>query len=385
MNKLLYKQLLPLLVIIFVFTELGVRWWPGEPREFVLHADSETSPTETAAPRYHQQFISFSETPVVHAPAIAQRNDGKLIAVWYGGSREGAKNVGIYQTIIDPQNNHALSPPRQITTRLQTQQDSWRYIRKLGNPIIHRLADGHLMLVYVSVSYGGWAASSLNIRFSTDDGQTWGAARRLVTSPFLNISTLVKGTPIDFSNGDIGIPVYHEFFGKFGELLILDAEGKVKDKRRMSWGRDSIQPVIAALDSRRAIALLRDSGEVNQRIASSMTTDGGQHWTTPTPLQLPNPNAAIALGRDKRQALLVVFNNDAEERYDMSLALSTDAGKNWRIVHAFDKGIPEKGKKFEFSYPYLIRDTQGGFHLVYTWHKKRIKYVHFNQAWLDTL
>lgn len=380
MNSYLFKRLFPLLLIIFVFTELGVRWWPGKPREFVIPPDASWISTN---PVYHEQFISFDETTVVHAPAIARRNDGKLIAVWYAGTREGAKDVNIYQTIIDPQDNYSLSPSRPIASRLQTQRDNWRTIRKLGNPIIHSLPDGRLMLVYVSVSFGGWAASSLNIRFSADNGRTWGTAKRLVTSPFLNISTLVKGAPVDFTNGDIGIPTYHEFLGKFAELLILDAQGNVKDKRRISWGRDSIQPVIAVLDSKRAIALLRDSGETNQRIAYSETTDHGNHWTSPRPLNLPNPNAAVALTKDSHETLLAVFNNDSEERYDMSLALSKDQGKNWKVVHSFDKGLPEKGQKFEFSYPYMIHDSQGGFHLVYTWHKKRIKYVHFNQAWLD--
>lgn len=373
------KRLLPLLVIIFVFTELGIRWWPGQPPEFVIQP-SANGPQTT--PHYHEQFINFNETDVVHAPAIAQRNDGKLIAVWYGGTREGAKDVDIYQSVIDPKNNYTLSPPRSIGSRLQTRQDTWRYTRKLGNPIIHTLADGRLMLVYVSVSYGGWAASNLNIRFSRDNGQSWSPARKLITSPFLNISTLVKGAPVDFSNGDIGIPVYHEFLGKFAELLILDSQGNIKDKRRLSWGRDAIQPVITALDEKRAIALLRDSGEINKRIAFSQTTDYGRHWTAPLPLDLPNPNAAVALV-SARNHLLAVFNNHEDERYDMSLAVSNDGGKNWKVVHAFDKGIPETGQKFEFSYPYLIKGRQGGFHLVYTWHKKRIKYVHFNQAWLD--
>jgi len=376
----LLKRLLPLLVIIIAFTELGVRWWPGEPREFVIRTTESQSP---ASPLYHEQFISFGETTAVHAPAIAQRTDGRLIAVWYAGTREGARDVSIYQTVIDPEDNHSLSPPRPVASRLQTQQDTWRTIRKLGNPVIHTLPDGRMMLVYVSVSFGGWAASSLNLRFSQDNGQTWGTAKRLVTSPFLNISTLVKGAPIDFSNGDTGIPAYHELFGKFGELLIVDSQGNVKDKRRISWGRDAIQPVIAPLDNKRAIALLRDSGEVNQRIAYSETTDHGDHWTSPAPLDLPNPNAAVTLAIDNNKTLLAVFNNDREERYDMSLALSKDKGKNWKVIHTFDKGLPEKNQKYEFSYPYLIHDGRGDFHLVYTWHKKRIKYVHFNQAWLD--
>jgi predicted neuraminidase len=33
----------------------------------------------------------------------------------------------------------------------------------------------------------------------------------------------------------------------------------------------------------------------------------------------------------------------------------------------------------------MIADDKGNYHLLYTWHKQRIKYIHFNQAWLEQL
>jgi predicted neuraminidase len=279
------SQLAFTLFTVLVFILLGFKWWP-EPTTNFQTTTTEITPEP---PIYHEQFISFGSTSAVHAPAISQRDDGKLFAVWYAGTREGAKDVAIAGTIIDP-NNYTISPARSITTRSQTARDTWRYIRKLGNPVIHQLANGRMMLVYVSVSFGGWAASNLNIRFSDDGGLSWGQTKRLVTSPFINISTLVKGTPVDFVNGDIGIPVYHEFMGKFSELLILDSQGNIKNKHRISWGRDAIQPVIIPVTPQKAITLLRDSGEVDKRIGFAVSNDTGQHWSTPTPLELPNPN-----------------------------------------------------------------------------------------------
>ena len=371
------SQLAFTLFTVLVFTLLGIKWWP-EPATNFQTTTTEITPEP---PIYHEQFISFGETSAVHAPAISQRNDGKLFAVWYAGTREGAKDVAIAGTIIDP-GNYTISPARSITTRSQTAKDTWRYIRKLGNPVIHQLADGRMMLIYVSVSFGGWAASNLNIRFSDDGGLSWGQTKRLVTSPFINISTLVKGTPVDFVNGDIGIPVYHEFMGKFSELLILDSQGNIKNKHRISWGRDAIQPVIIPVTPQKAIALLRDSGEVDKRIGFAVSNDTGQHWSTPTPLELPNPNAAVAAGK-AGNTIISVFNHHEDERNDLTLAISKDQGVNWNIIHQFESEALQPGKKVEFSYPYLIRDDKGGFHLVYTWHKKRIKYIHFNQAWLS--
>jgi predicted neuraminidase len=371
------KLLLFILAAMAIFTLLAIRWWPEPVATFSSIPTIATHNT----PVYHEQFISFGETSAVHAPAISQRDDGKLLAVWYAGTREGAKDVAIASTIIDP-DSYTLSPAHSVASRLQTEKDTWRYIRKLGNPIVHQLADGRMMLIYVSVSFGGWAASNLNIRFSDDGGLSWDQSKRLVTSPFINISTLVKGTPVNLVNGDIGIPVYHEFMGKFSEFLILDSQGNIKNKHRISWGRDAIQPVIIPVTPQKAIALLRDSGEIDKRIGFSVSNDTGQHWSTPTPLNLPNPNAAVAAS-SANNTIISVFNNHEDERNDLTLAISKDQGVNWNIIHQFESEALQPGKKVEFSYPYLIRDDKGGFHLVYTWHKKRIKYIHFNQAWLS--
>jgi len=31
----------------------------------------------------------------------------------------------------------------------------------------------------------------------------------------------------------------------------------------------------------------------------------------------------------------------------------------------------------------LIKTAMGDYHLVYTWQRKRIAYVYFNQSWLE--
>ena len=362
---------LPILII------LAIAWQPATPAYFQIIP----LPKDRTPARYVERFISFNNTPTVHAPTITQRNDQQLIAAWYAGTREGAKDVVIHSRFIDKQDQQ-LGPLMTLATVNQTAKDTQQYIRKLGNPILHRLPDGRLMLVYVSVSFGGWAASRLVIRFSSDGGLNWTAAKRLITSPAANLSTLVRARPIHFDNGDIGIPTYHELIGKFGELLILTPHGEIKNKRRLSWGRAAIQPTLVPLSSYHAIALLRDSAEQDKRIQLTHTIDGAKHWSPIQALKLPNPNASIAaIGLDNHQ-VLQVFNNDEEERNNLSLAYSANQGKTWQVIFQFENDPLVPGKKIKYSYPYLMRDTSGGFHLVYTWRKSRIKYVYFNQAWL---
>src|SRR5690606_1030806 len=159
-----------------------------------------------------------------------------------------------------------------LATREETQQGVKRFIRKLGNPVLAVTPDQRLWLFYVSVSIGGWAASSINAMYSDDMGHSWSTPRQLVTSPFLNISTLVRGAPVLHADGSIGLPVYHEFLGKFGEYLHLDADGRVLAKSRISDGRFSLQPTVVPLDQQRAIALMRHTGE-DRRVLASRTED----------------------------------------------------------------------------------------------------------------
>ncbi len=370
-----------LLVAVILSSVFIARWLHQPERLFIISEPG--SQNVGGGAFFHEQFISFGKTPETHASSIARRADGKLIAVWFAGSEEGAEDVVIAGTVIDPV-SRTISPSRILATVSGTGTATWRYIRKLGNPVIHSLPDGRLMMVYVSVSFGGWAASSLNIRFSDDLGQTWSPPRRLVTTPSLNISTLVRGVPIDFDNGDVGLPVYHEFLGKFAELLILDRNGIVRDKHRISWGRETIQPAIAPLSARHAVTMLRDSSEVDRRVKASRSNNAGQTWSVPSSLSLPNPNSAVALHRIDGHRLVAIFNDHREERHDLSMAYSPDAGRSWRVFHRLEyEPIAKERVESTFSYPSLIRDQRGDFHLTYTWKKRRIKHVHFNLVWLE--
>lgn len=369
-------------------------------------------------------FVSLESGPHRHAPALVELKDGRIRAFWFSGSREGAPDVEIRSAVFDPK-GHRWAQESSVIDREATQVALWRFVKKLGNPVPIRTADGRLHLFYVTVSLGGWAGSSISMITSTDEGQTWGAARRLITSPFINVSTLVKGTPFLYADGTIGLPVYHEFIGKFGELLRLDADGTVIDKRRLSFGHSSLQPVVLVQDAARAQVLMRHAGPSGpSRVLGTATTDAGQRWTPAAKTVLPNPSAAVAGVALPGGVLLAVLNNLDANRDALSLMASTDGGKEWRtlvaledqvawrskarseadflvtvraLAAATDGGLKEsedlaaavrrhqcagQGCAFEFSYPYLIRVANGDLHLVYTWNRSAIKHRVFSAAWI---
>ena len=314
----------------------------------------------------------------VHAPSIVMISPRTLQAVWYGGTREGAKDVSIFGSVYSTR-NLSWSPAEVLVDRSGTMEKLGRYIKKLGNPAI---AKDHniLSLFFVSVAAGGWSGSSINYQRSEDGGKTWPTYGRLVTSPFFNISTLVRANPITLSNGAVGIPAYHELAGKFSEYLFLSPGGKILDKSRISWGRSTLQPTLIALDGSNVVAYMRNAALHPRKIASANSHDSGRSWGKQHYLSLPNSDASVAAIKDNQGRLLLALNNSIEGRRDMSLAVSMDNGASWMVVNRFDFS---EEKDAEFSYPSLIYASDGTYHLVYTWHRKRIKHVSFNQAWLD--
>lgn len=377
-------------------------------------------------PFFQSRFASSTLHTQTHAASAIELKDGRIRAFWFAGSREGARDVEIRSAIFDPALGQ-WGAEQTVVTREGTQQSLLRYISKLGNPVAGRAADGTLWLYYVTVTLGGWAGSSITAVISRDEGETWSPARRLVTSPFLNISTLVKGAPFLYGDGTMGLPVYHEFIGKFGEILRLDQTGAVLDKQRLTAaGGGALQPVLLVKNSAEALVLMRYSGAAApHRAVGVATRDGGQHWTAPAKSALPNPNSALAAVELPDGRILAALNNQESGRDALSLVISADGGSSWKTVYRLEDQTGARGQlpdepaylktyaqlaketgaktadageyaesakrqvcagqgcRFEFSYPYLIRAQNGDFHLVYTWNRSFIKHVAFNQAWLD--
>ena len=320
------------------------------------------------------------QTASVHAPALAELSDGSIMSVWYGGTREGSADVSLYASLLAA-GDDAWSPPRELISRQELADGLGMHIRKLGNAVL--LSDGEqkLWLFFVSTSVGGWSTSAINMMVSQDDGRTWSRPVRIVASPFLNVSTLVKGHPFFYQDGTIGLPVYHELMGKYAELLRVDSNGAVLDKQRMTHRRDAIQPDIALLENNRMHAVLRNTG-ASRVVLQQSSSDGGKTWSLLNETSLPNPDAAVTVA-SVRNAMAMVYNDSSDDRDRMALALSTNQGKSWRKIYQLEQGgMDEDGNKDEFSYPYLIRTRKGDYHLVYTWKRRRIAHVSFNDAWI---
>jgi predicted neuraminidase len=259
-----------------------------------------------------------------------------------------------------------------------------RYIAKLGNPVPARLPDGRLQLFFVTVSIGGWAGSSISAITSNDEGLTWSPPQRLISSPLLNLSTLVKSPSVAYTDGLLGIPAYHEWIGRFGEFLRVDA-GRVIDKRRMSSGRSAIQPLVFVNNAQDASAYFRQtrSSGLPKQIPVSHTQNAGQTWQPSEDLAIANPNSALTGLVLKSGARILVLNNIENGRYRLVLLMSDPKVGQWQTIEVLedDEALPDAQRK-EFSYPYLISVDGDDAHLAYTWDRKKIRHRYFSGAWL---
>ncbi|HQS30473.1 sialidase family protein [Polaromonas sp.] len=392
--------------------------WSGEDAAGAL---SKAWPALQTSPdgrfRFRAQFVSAAPGQAVHAASIVELRDGRLRAVWFSGSREGAADVAVRTAVTDAATLQ-WGPEQSLFERDRIQRGLWRYVKKIGNPVIARAPDGSLVLWMVNVSLGGWAGSSISWSRSTDDGATWSDPRRLVTSPFLNISTLVKGAPVAMADGGISLPVYHEFFTKFGEVLRLDSEGQVVGKTRIAGSQTSLQPVLLVAGPERAQIYMR-SGTARALMASD-TIDAGKSWSPTRPTAWSNPDSAVA-GLVSNTGAQWLALNPASRNRDVLALLQTSLGgvfdgvQPWMVESSVSpqKSIAERdfdqllsGELIargasagqaqayvasakrqlcnsgycaqEYSYPYLLQSRDGYIHLVYTWHRTRIKHVWFD-------
>ena len=345
---------------------------------------------------------------------MVELTDGRLRAVWFSGSREGAGDVVIKTSVMD-QASLRWSEESTLFDRQSIQQGLWRYVKKLGNPVIARAPDGSLLLWMVTVSLGGWAGSSITWARSTDEGGNWSEPRRLVTSPFLNISTLVKAAPFFYQNGQTGLPVYHEFLTKFAEVLRINTQGQVVDAIRIPGSHHSLQPVVLPAKPEQAQVYMRSGN--GTAVMESATNDAGKTWSATQATGWPNPDSALAgvvtdAGEQwlalnpvtQSREVLALLHAPAGASFDgvSPLVVESSAAPQTRLpigqyeallaTELKSRGASESQTQTdvasarrqlcgagtcsqEFSYPYLLQSRDGYLHLVYTWHRSRIKHV----------
>ena len=101
--------------------------------------------------------------PSCHATTIVEPQSGGLVAAWFGGTREGNKDVGIW---VSRSESGKWSAPVEVATGVQA--DGSRH--PCWNPVLFQPKEGPLLLFYkVGPSPSTWWGM---LRTSNDGGKT---------------------------------------------------------------------------------------------------------------------------------------------------------------------------------------------------------------------
>jgi predicted neuraminidase len=334
--------------------------------------------TSSEAPYFAEDFVNQARPGVIcHVSAIAVAGKDKLICTWYAGSREAAPDVAIYSAFFQEKTG-TWTEPQVLLDRRQSSAELKRWVRKLGNAVVMNDRRGGLWLFYATM-LGGWSTATLNDKVSRDEGRTWSVSRKLILSPFFNLTNNVKNKGLNLSQGAFLLPVYHELLHKFSQVMLVRPEGEIPrfEMRRMTQTGKAIQPALIPQNEESLAAFFRNAaGGGQSHILKAESRDEGQDWSGLTATSLPNPDSGFDMIRLAGGAILGAINKSFHDRSNLTLVVSRDEGKTWEVLRVLED-TPGKA----YAYPSLTRAGQY-YHLTYSYEKHRIKHVVFNDAWL---
>ena len=87
------------------------------------------------------------------------------------------------------------------------------------------------------------------------------------------------------------------------------------------------QPSVVQYPDGTMTAFFRNDSD---RIKRSESTDGGMTWGTVTRTDRPHPNSGIEVVLLANGKLLLIYNDEEDERDSLAVSLSDDRGKTWR-------------------------------------------------------
>lgn len=298
---------------------------------------------------------------------VATPGDGLLVA-WFGGTREGHPDVGIWASSWDGRSvpgdpDAGWSAPRPIAK--VADEPHW-------NPVLFaRSPDRRELVLHFKVGrrirrWQTW------FQRSTDAGRSWSAAEPLVPRDRGGRGA-VRCKPIRLASGAWLAGASRERWKRWDAFVDRSPDGlggwraarPIAIDRARFQGKGLIQPTLWESAPGHVHALLRST---DGRVHRSDSSDDGHSWSPAHPIDVPNNNSGLDVVRLEDGLLALACNpvpGNWAPRSPLSVLFSRDNGHVWsdRIDLETDPG--------EFSYPAIIA-VPGGLVVSYTWNRRRI-------------
>jgi predicted neuraminidase len=294
-----------------------------------------------------------------HPASFDQLDNGDLYLAYYGGDGEYEDNSKVWGM------------------RKKAGEDSWSTpvviadtpFRAEGNPVIWQGPDGVVWLFYVQRYGDTWSESRIKGKISQDAGSTWSDSFMVAFEQGM----MVRSRPIVLNDGDYLLPIYHET-GKDREkvgddtsslFLRFDPETKEWSETNKVYSRiGNLQPSVVQIDDNYLIAYSRRGGDYEPTedgwLVRTESRDGGHTWSPGTESKFPNPNAATDFIKLKNGHLVLIYNDNMNDRTPLTVAISTDND----VTYPYKRNIGEG--ETTFAYPVALQADDGKIHVIYT-------------------
>lgn len=302
-----------------------------------------------------------------HAASLVEYLPNQIMAAWFGGSYEGAKDVAIYTSKLE---KNGWTTPKMVVKPAVIKGDTLA----CWNPVLFKSKKTKKLYLFYKVGKNPreWFGAMIT---SLDNGTTWSKPKYLPEG-FLGP---IRNKAIEISPGIVLCGSSTESVSTNQWRSHLEIYNVITD----SWSKisipndkeyDIIQPTILVHSKNKIQLLFRSK---HNKLITSWSYDNGKTWSNAEMINVVNSNSGIdALSLSKKSFLLV--NNPLPQGKDwfygrnvLDVEFSKD-GLKWEKV--FDL---ENQKEGEFSYPAIIQTQNGQIHVVYTFNRKYIKYVTF--------
>ena len=312
---------------------------------------------------FFREHIFGEERPFVeaHASSLVGLAGGRMLAAWFGGTREGRRDVAIWGASRE---RGRWSAPR----RLAKVRESPHW-----NPVLFLGPEGLLHLFFkVGDDIPEWETWRMN---SADEGETWTEPRRLTCRGGRCLGP-DKNKPVILSDGTCLAPASVERHDRKWDVFVTrsedgghtwEASALIALDRSKITGSGVIQPTLWESAPGGVHMLMRSSCG---HICRSDSKDGGRTWSPVRKTDLPNNNSGLDLAKLDDGTLALAFNpvsGDWAPRTPLSIAFSFDDGETWPRRMDIEAG------EGEYSYPAVI-PTAGGAAMTYTWKRESIAF-----------
>ncbi|NDJ26560.1 neuraminidase [Campylobacter sp. MIT 12-8780] len=336
---------------------------------------------KTQSAKTKQIFLINPPEKSAHSSSLVDTQKG-LMLVFFAGSREGHKDVKIYQSFFDAIKQE-WSEPRAILNAEELSHLNHKFIKKLGNPVVFKDSQNRVHFFVVGVSLGGWATSKI-YQFVFDESlEKLVFKQELQLSAFANFSHLVRTPALIYENGAFALPIYHELIDKYPLVAFFDQEGKFSHTKRLNSLKGQLQPSIVALNESQCLAFFRNYKNYENTAFMQTCSLGAKEWQEPFKSSLKNYDSSSVLSVFKDQnakTQVLLLHNDGEKstRSRLSLYHLKDASKGEFVrLLSLDEGE-------ELSYPAaMIKDEN--LYISYTFNRQKIKIQKLDLSYLQNL